>query len=158
MRSRGSATGVLLDTSFLLPSMGIDTGPSVRNALATLDSDGYEIWVSRLCLLEVTWVACRLMREGRFDEVAFQAGFDSVVKTGRYLMVSEVVEAYPEALRLWSLGHTDMIDNLLYVNSVRLGLRFLTADSKLRRFLVKNELPDTTVLPGELRARENPET
>jgi hypothetical protein len=133
--------------------MGIDTGPSVRNALVILERDGYEIWVSRFCLLEVTWVACRLMREGRFDEGAFRAGFDSVVKAGRYMMVDEVVEAYPEALRLWSLGHSDMIDNLLYTNSVHLGLRFLTADTNLRRFLLKNELPDTTILPGELKAR-----
>ncbi len=155
MQSRGSATGVLLDTSFLLPSMGIDTGPSVRNALAVLDSDGYEIWVSRFCLLEVTWVACRLMREGRFDAGAFRVGFDSVVKAGRYLLVDDVVEAYPEALRLWSLGHTDMIDNLLYANSAHLGLRFLTADSSLRRFLVKNDLLDTTILPNELKSLGN---
>lgn len=141
---------VLLDTSFILPSLGIDTGEDVRKGLVRLRTLGLKVWCSHFTIMEALWVGARLVRQDVLDEEAFQHGLRSILKGGRYLMVEEDPEVYTDALRLFSLGHGDMIDNLLYSTSKRLGLRFLTIDEKFRTFIRSKGLKDTLVFPAEL--------
>ena len=87
MRSRRGGLRVLLDTSFLLPSLGIDTGPAVFEALRALDELHAEVFYSALSLLEALWVAVRLMKKDIFDEEAFRAGLSSIMANRRYRRV-----------------------------------------------------------------------
>ncbi|MEM0494319.1 MAG: PIN domain-containing protein [Thermofilum sp.] len=139
---------VLLDTSFILPSLGIDVGREVLQGLKKLAEAEAEVFYSRFSILESLWVVAKLTR-GEVDE-AFSIGLRSVVESGRYREVKEDAWVFREALRLYALGHRDMIDNLLYASSLRYGLQLLTLDRELKEFVRRNGLKDTLVLPGEL--------
>ncbi|MEM0093234.1 MAG: PIN domain-containing protein [Thermofilum sp.] len=147
MKSR-KGLRVLLDTSFILPSLGVDVGREVLQGLKRLAEAEAEVFYSRFSILESLWVVAKLTR-GEVDE-AFSVGLRSVVESGRYREVKEDAWVFREALRLYALGHRDMIDNLLYASSLRYGLQLLTLDRELKEFVRRNGLKDTLVLPGEL--------
>jgi hypothetical protein len=43
------------------------------------------------------------------------------------------------------MGHTDMIDNILYAVSLHHNLRFLTIDETLREFINRKRLENTLI-------------
>lgn len=143
---------VLLDTSFILPTLGIGVGPDVRRALQDLAHGNVDAYFSSFSLLESLWQAAKLKKSATFDEKLFLEGMKSILDSGVYLRSDEGFEAYRKATELLGLGHKDLIDNMLYGNSVVNGLKFLTVDSALRSFLRKHELEDTTVFPSEMGA------
>ena len=147
MRSREHRLRVLLDTPFLLPSLGIDVGPEVEKGLRSLAEADAEIFYSRFSVLETLWVMARLLREGTFDGDRFSLGLRSVVDGGRYRALEEDTYSYGEGLRLYRLGHKDMIDNILYASSVSHGLGFMTLDRELGKFVGENGLKDNLIFP-----------
>ena len=88
--------------------------------------------------------------EGAFDPDAYAMGLESITRSGRYRQVSERTEAYLLAIRLYELGHRDMIDNLLYASSRHLGLGLLTLDEELRAFIRDKGLEDTLISPDDI--------
>jgi len=148
---------ILLDTSFILPTFGIDTDASLVPALVKAAGNMHELHYSRLSLLEVSWILAKRaqLANARADVIAedrdaLERGVRSVTQSGRYYEVVEPPEAYSGALKLRSLGHRDMIDCLLYLDSAHYGLRLLTLDSELKRFLTGHGLKDTLLFPSEL--------
>lgn len=144
---------ILLDTSFLLPTLGIATDAPVACALAEAADRRYKLRYSRLSLLEASWVFSRVAERGSdpdSNRAAFDRGIRSVIHSGRYSEVVEQPEAYLGALKLRSLGHRDLVDCLLYLDSVHYGLRLLTLDNGLRHFLARHNLGDTLVFPDGL--------
>jgi hypothetical protein len=143
---------ILLDTSFILPSLGIDTGERVRTGLRKLHDRREEVklWYSRFNLLESTWVGRKLERQGKLNRSLFELGLRSLYRGGRYMMTEEEPEIFVGALDLASLGHRDMIDNLLYSTSRIHNLKFLTLDTKLGDFVKKNNIDDSIILPDDL--------
>lgn len=138
---------VLLDTSFLLPSLGVDAGREVAEGLRGLADAEAEIYYSRFSVLESLWVTARLLRDGAFDGERFSLGLRSVVDGGRYRLLEEDAHIYGEGLRLYRLGHKDMIDNILYASSTSHGLGFMTLDREFREFLGEMGLKDNLVFP-----------
>lgn len=67
-----------------------------------------------------------------------------------YTRTSEDSQVFNEAFDLYSLGHRDMIDNILYATSLRHGLRFLTVDRELREFVTEKRLENTLMHPDQL--------
>ena len=135
MVSRKPVLRVLLDTSFLLPSLGVEVGREVAKGLKNLDEKEAEIYYSRYSVLESLWVVAGLLKNGEFDEKRFSLGLRSITDGGRYRLLEEGAHAYSEGLRLYRLGHRDMIDNILYASSISHGLRFLTLDKELKNFI-----------------------
>jgi PIN domain nuclease of toxin-antitoxin system len=134
---------VLLDTSFILPTLGIDVGEEVEEKLKKLDEVDAEIYYSRISILESLWVAAKLMKNQAFDMERFIQGLKSVMESGRYLKVEENAQTFIDALKLYELGHRDIIDDLLYAISINFGLKFLTLDTELRGFIQSKKLNDT---------------
>jgi hypothetical protein len=64
--------------------------------------------------------------------------------------VEEGYDIFIEALRLYRLGHKDMIDNILYASAARLGLRLLTLDGDLKKFVLEKQLKDAFISVDEL--------
>jgi len=150
LRSR-RGTGVLLDTSFILPTLGIDVGGEVLRGLRALADSGLEVYYSRFSILEALWVAARRLSSPEARE-ALSEGLTSILESGVYREVREDAWVFAEAARLYALGHRDMIDNILYAASVRYNLRFLTLDRELKEFVRRIGLRDTLVSPDELTA------
>lgn len=150
MRSRKSTLRVLLDTSFVLPSFGIETGKEVLDGLKRLENVKAAIYYSRFSIVESLWVAARLSKSGAFDADRFDLGLRSILESGKYEEVREDAGAFNEALRLRMLGHNDMVDNILYASSVAFNLKFLTLDDELNDFVQAKRLSNTIMSPRDI--------
>ena len=140
----------LLDTSFLLPTVGVDAKREVAKGLENLAQMGAQASYSRFSILELLYVATKLKRSSEFDKARFDDGLRSVLDGTAYERSEEGSGAFSMANELRDLGHRDMIDNILYATSATNGLKFLTVDSELRSFIRGHKLHDTTVFPSEM--------
>jgi predicted nucleic acid-binding protein len=141
---------VLLDTSFVLPSLGIGMKPDATKGLESLARGRAEVSFSSFNILESLWVASRMMGSPGFDQGKFSEGLKSVLDSGVYERLEEDFGVFSRALELRKLGHRDIIDDILYAHSAEKGMKLLTVDSKLRSFIRERGLEDTTVFPSEM--------
>jgi len=150
LRSRRNTLKVLLDTSFILPTLGIDLGGEIDRGIRRLRELEAEIYYSRFSILEALWIASRIARRGSFDYDRFRVGLRSIMESGRYNLVDEGCEVFENAFKLYMLGHRDLIDNILYSISIALDIKLLTVDRELIKFITDNKLENTVVTPGQL--------
>ena len=134
---------ILLDTSFLLPSLGVEVAGAAE-ALENLKED--EFYYSNFSVLECLWVLASLERKKVAIEMdTVETGLKSIERS--YKRAVEDTEVFLEALKLRRAGHTDFIDCLLYAISLRDGLKFLSFDTELKEFVQKKGFEDTISVP-----------
>ena len=150
LKNKLSTLKVLLDTSFLLPTLGVDTGKEVLKSLKKLGEIKADIHYSCFSVLESLWVTARLSGGVDFDTERFRHGLRSVIEGRKYVKIEEDSDIFNEALKLHVLGHKDMIDNILYAGSIHFNLKLLTLDIKLKKFISNNNLSDSLIFPDEL--------
>ncbi|KPV63486.1 MAG: hypothetical protein AOA66_0852 [Candidatus Bathyarchaeota archaeon BA2] len=150
MKSKQATLRVLLDTSFILPTLGIEVGEEVLTGIRKLAEIKAELYYSRFNILESLWVAARFTKSPTFNMERFSHGLRSIIESGRYGKVEEDSETFKEALRLHMLGHKDVIDNILYAASSSLNLKLLTLDTELKEFIHKKGLKDTLISPSQM--------
>ena len=150
MSNREATLRVLLDTSFILPSLGIDVGEKVSKGLKLLAAKTPEIYYSPFSILESLWVLSKTIEDAPSPLESFRVGLRSVMESGRYRRVNEDSKIMNEAFRLYKLGHKDMIDNILYASSTQLDLKLLTLDNDLKSFIQTKKLRDTLLSPDQL--------
>lgn len=97
MKSKQSTLKVLLDTSFPLPTLGIEVGEEVKASLVKLNEIKAAIYYSRFSVLESLWVATKLLKDQVFDAERFSQGLRSVTESGRYIRVEEDAQTFMEA-------------------------------------------------------------
>lgn len=141
---------VLLDTTFILPSLGIGVGEQVSKGLEKLARIKHDIYFSPFSILETLWVAARLSKSVDLNSESLKLGLRSIMKSGRYKKTEEDPEIFNEALRLHVMGHKDMIDNILYATSTRLDLKLLTLDKELKQFIHEKGLEDSLIHPDQI--------
>jgi predicted nucleic acid-binding protein len=118
---------ILIDTSFILPPLGIDVGESVLNIIKEFDK--HEIYFTELSLIEAMWVIRRLLKEGtKVDFKIVKTGLKSVIKTYRLLRIP--ISAYINAVN--DRRHNDLIDMIIYYTAKAYNLKLLTLDKKLK--------------------------
>jgi predicted nucleic acid-binding protein len=118
---------ILIDTSFILPPLGIDVGESVLNTIKEFDK--HEIYFTELSLVEAMWVIRRLLKEGtKVDFKIVKTGLKSVIKTYRLLRIP--ISAYINAVN--DRRHSDLIDMIIYYTAKAYNLKLLTVDKKLK--------------------------
>uniref|UniRef100_A0A7J3X6R0 PIN domain-containing protein n=1 Tax=Thermofilum pendens TaxID=2269 RepID=A0A7J3X6R0_THEPE len=148
---------VLLDTSFLLPAFGVDAGEEVLGCLKLIAArrERVRAYYSPYSLLEAVMVLLREAKQGRLGlEEAVGMAREGAVRVIYGLEVADTLpEAYLLAVKLYSLGHRDLFDNLLYATAATGGLPLLTLDSELLDFLEKVSLPRAAIGPGDLREK-----
>ncbi len=150
MKNNQSILRVLLDTSFILPTLGIDVGKEILVGLEKLSEIRAEIHYSRFSILEALWIAARLAKNKVLDVERFERGLRSILESNRYVEVPVKAEVFSEALRLWVMGHKDIIDNILYATTIVFDLKLLTLDAELREFIHDKGLRDTLITPKDL--------
>ncbi len=122
--------------------LGFETSERVMRSLPRLAR--YRLYYSELSILEALWKISKYIQ--RLPEEQ-QGGALERVREGLEAVeegmerVSVTAEAASLALRLRLLGHRDMVDNLLYATALSSGLRLLTVDEELRRFIASKGLP-----------------
>jgi len=134
---------ILIDTSFLLPSLGVE----VAGAAGTLEKlKKNEFYYSNFSVLECLWVLASLERKKVTIEMeTVETGLKSIERS--YNRVVEDAEVFLNALKLRRAGHTDFIDCLLYAISLREGLKFLSFDTELKEFVQKRGFDDPILVP-----------
>ena len=150
MESSEAVPRILLDTSFLLPTLGISVSGITPEAISNLAEAQTGIYYSRFSILESLWVAARTIKDGTSDGESFRLGLRSIMEGGRYARVEEDSEIFSEAFKLHTLGHKDMIDNILYASAARLGLLLLTVDDDLKKFVLEKQLKRSFISLDEL--------
>jgi predicted nucleic acid-binding protein len=137
---------ILLDTSFLLPFIGFRTDEAVMNSIEKLR--GYRVYFSEISILEVLWKIVKKIREASSGEGysdknhVVEAVIEGIRVIRRDFNKAEITEkAVREAVKLYLLGHRDLVDNILYSITVTQGdMRFLTIDEKLKDFVKSRNL------------------
>ena len=137
------ALDVLLDSTYLLPSFGIEVEGLSDEHIRTLR----EAWSKRLvCFycLSVVWVevigkVCREARKSGLEITnVIDMAIKSLLESGVYKWVNPTSDAIKLAFKLRLAGHKDVIDNLLYATSITRNMIFLTMDKALKDFLIKH--------------------
>lgn len=133
---------VLLDSTYLLPSFGIEVEGLRDEHIVQLREAAVKGRAEFYCLTPV-WVEVigKVCREAQRLKPDFEGVIDVAVKSllqsGLYKWVEPTPEAVKLAFRLRLLGHRDVIDNLLYATSVTSNMVLLTMDRDLKNFLLK---------------------
>jgi len=150
LKNKQSTQKILLDTSFLLPTLGIEVEKEVMRALSKIDHEQTQLFYSDWSLLESSWVAIRLIKQKRYQEPVYRRGLLSITKTHVYEAIAMSPDDYLIALRFFQKGHPDMIDNLLYAAAIRNQSQFLTIDEELSCFVTKNKIENVILTPNDI--------
>ena len=93
MKSKTGAPRVLLDTTFILPTLGIETGRNATRGLKILAEKQAEIHYSRFAILESIWVASRFVEDSEHYLERFQLGLRSIMRGSGYLKLDEQLDS-----------------------------------------------------------------
>ncbi|OLS25488.1 MAG: hypothetical protein HeimC3_14770 [Candidatus Heimdallarchaeota archaeon LC_3] len=133
---------LLLDTSFLLPTVGIDIDNEIlKKCLKKLENDfsTFELFYSQINLVEISWVYLNERKSPNISsdhEQTFQIGMKSIETYYQELNIPPT--NYLEAINIKYLGHSDLFDCLHYINSKNQQIQFLSLDDIFFKFLKKN--------------------
>jgi predicted nucleic acid-binding protein len=109
----------------------------------------YELYYNDISILEALWKIVKTIRGAEEEIARIVEGVRAVRESLKYAPIDE--EALRNALYMYRLGHSDMIDNLLYSIAVSRSLRLLTVDRDLVEFVARHGLPrDALATPEEL--------
>lgn len=137
---------ILLDTSFLLPMVGIRVR-EVEDLLERLwvrcRRGEVEAYYTELNILEIAWKLSRI----RYDPVAVKRGLMSIEKSFTKALLKYT--SLLKALELRKRGFSDLIDLLLYAIACESNLQLLTLDEALINFL-KRTGEDASVITTTL--------
>lgn len=137
------APDVLLDSTYLLPSFGIEVEGLSDGQIRALR----EAWLRglvRFYCLSIAWVEVigKVCREARKSGLEIGDVVDTAIRSllgsGVYKWIDPAPDAIKLAFKLRLAGHKDVIDNLLYATSITRNAVFLTMDEALKDFLVKH--------------------
>ncbi len=149
-----SAIKVLLDSTYILPSFGVEVDGLSAEHVAQLREAAVKGKV-RFCCLSVAWVEvigkiCREKERLRKDiDDIVDIAVKSLMKSGFYEWLMPTMDAVKLAFKLRMLGHRDNIDNLLYATSAVNGMQLLTMDEDLKNFLLKNNFKVSSLINHE---------
>ncbi|PVU72991.1 PIN domain nuclease [Vulcanisaeta sp. SCGC AB-777_J10] len=127
------ALKILLDTSFLLPIVGVKVEDDVDDLLKRLwvkfRNREVEIYYTELNLLEISWILSRRA----YDPRIVAQGLLSIERN--FIKAPMKPSAILKAIELRRQGFNDIIDLMLYVVAHDNNLNFLTIDKRLIKFL-----------------------
>lgn len=133
---------VLLDSTYLLPTFGIFVKGLSDEDIRIMRYLG-QTRVKYYCL-SVVWVELlgKIYREAsrrrvRVDDI-IEIAIESLISSGLYEWINPTSSSVKLAYKLRTLGHRDMIDNLLYATAISEKMIFLTMDKVFIDFLKKN--------------------
>ncbi len=136
-----SPAKVLIDSTFLLPTLGVKVAQiseSDLNELAKLRSKTNFFCIFQ-SLVEVLGKVGRAWTSDENPLETVEEGLRSLLESGVYTWISPSIRALLDALQIRRKGHKDMIDNMLYSTASDLGMLFLSLDIDFTEFLRENQ-------------------
>ncbi len=142
--------GVLIDSSYILPALGIEVRGVSNKDLGELDRL-YRSGKVSFHYTSVIWIEIipKIVREyskiGLFNPIQ-RINDVILILQNTFKHIEPGRQALIEATRLRQLGHRDMIDNILYGVAVENNLYLLTMDSTFKEFLKTHNLKHEILL------------
>jgi PIN domain nuclease of toxin-antitoxin system len=129
---------VLLDTTFILPTVGIAVKEISEEDLLSLKqlSKKTRLHCSHISFVELLGKIAK--DRSRLDKSTVNLGIRSLIESGTYRWVNPSSEALQKAFELRFAGHKDNIDNILYSTALDSRMLFLSLDEELKDFLHEN--------------------
>jgi predicted nucleic acid-binding protein len=139
-------TKILVDTSFLLPALGIDVEEEVYKAIRHFRR--FDVYYTELEILEAIWKILRIFDRTKLYRILL--GLESIKRTYKILEIPS--KAYLEAIEIYDRGHKDYIDALLYTTAKHSNIPLLTIDFTFIDFLKENsyQIENIIITPAEL--------
>lgn len=139
-RHSRSKPDLLVDTSFILPALGVSVEKEAFEAVKHF----YRARIHYLeaSILEAFWKIIKIVPASKLERV--RAGIEAIKET--YRQIDPPPEAYIDAYNLYHDGHKDYIDNLIYSTSQRTETPLLTIDEELISFLNEKKYPTNKIL------------
>jgi len=126
---------VPLDTSWLLPTLGIEVERADKILEKLRDC---ELYYSDFSILECLWVVNSLKKKGKFDRGVFETGMKSIIEG--YAKAEINAEIILKAFEIYEIGHRDIIDCILYSIALNKNMRFASLDEEFRKFVKGSNL------------------
>lgn len=123
---------VLVDTTFLLPALGIEVEEEAMKAVSLFRR--FVVYYLELGLLEAMWKIVEIVPIEYVDVVA--QGLDAIRNTYKKLDIP--TQAYVEAYMIHNKGHRDYIDTVYYSTAKTQNVPLLTIDYDFIEFLRKH--------------------
>ena len=126
---------ILLDSTFVLPTFGVEVEDIDDDDLKTLKDSSKKVglYCSYVSFVEILGKLARNSTEANFE--AIDLAIRSLLESGTYGWVNPSSKAIALAFELRTKGHRDNIDNILYSTALDAGMRFLSMDEELKDFL-----------------------
>jgi len=134
---------LLVDTSFLLPALGIKVEENVMRTIEFFHQ--YEICYMEVSILEAMWSILKLIPHDKLNII--ERGIEAIRES--YELVNPPPKAFIKAYEIYLNGHRDYIDNLIYATSIIQGLSLLTIDQQLINFLKRKNYPTENIITPE---------
>ena len=146
MKSRKSTLRILIDTTFLLPALGVGVEEEAEDIIPFFRR--VKVYYLEVGLLEAIWKILKIADSGALKRV--KMGIEAIRKT--YNLITPPAEAYIEAIKIYEMGHRDYIDALYYSTAKSASLKLLTIDRKFIEFLADKEYNIKNIItPRELK-------
>ena len=139
-QSTSRKLNLLIDTSFLLPAMGIEVENEVLEAIKYFHL--VNVHFMEVSVLEAMWKILKIIPREKLNLV--YRGLSAIKET--YTLVSAPPNAYVKAYEMLHRGHRDYVDNLLYATAHEEKMFFLTNDQDFIDFLTSTGYPTESVL------------
>ncbi len=138
---------ILIDTSFLLPALGIEVEKEVMDVIPLFRK--LDVYYLEASLLEALWKSLKLIPRDKLSRI--EIGIEAIRKT--YKLLTPTATAYIEAMKIYYMGYRDFIDALNYASAKLSNMMFLTIDYSFIDFLEKHgyTVKGVVVTPRELR-------
>jgi predicted nucleic acid-binding protein len=143
-----SQNRVLLDSTFLLPTLGVKVTQISETDLRDLAKIRSKVtfYCLHQSLVEILGKVTRSWTDEKGTAQAVEEGLRSLLESGVYTWVNPSVRALTVAIQMKRKGHSDMIDNMLYATATDLGMFFLTLDKELADFLAGNQYSTESIV------------
>lgn len=141
-----SMVKVLLDSTFLLPTIGVQVKEISERDLKSLAKfrEKMEYYCLNQSLVEVVGKVAKNCKEEELLEI-IELGLRSLLESNAYKWINPTADALIEAIELKVKGHRDIIDNMLYATAHKMEMYLLSIDKDLYEFL-KDQGYDTSFI------------
>jgi PIN domain nuclease of toxin-antitoxin system len=127
-----------------MPFLGLATDEVIMESLPRLKR--MVLFYSELSILEAMWKIAKVIKKEDLSVV-----MEGLRLVERDLKVTRLDDKAAElALSLYALGHRDLVDDLLYGIAASQGMKFLTIDEVLKKFVREHGYADIFIGPEDL--------
>jgi len=145
-RSIRAKPRILLDTTFLLPALGISVEEEAEETIPYFRK--LNVYYLEVGLLEAMWKIIKIIPQDKLERI--RVGIEAIRNT--YNLLEPPPKAYIEAIKIHHEGHKDYIDALHYTTAKNTNTPLLTIDYEFIEFLKKHNYETEKIIltPREL--------